>query len=165
MTLPYEIIFSRTRGRISDMKELSLDENDLNETWTERLRMVAGDERVIRKFASFNMDDEIQQIEFEMQYPVSDFADKEYVIGLFTLGMTIEWLKPQVDSAKFTARALGTKEEKNILYDASHIEEYICKVDWIHYSMNLVENLQVMDILIIHMCEVNNYGIYIWFVH
>ena len=113
MTLPYEIIFSRTRGRISDMKELSLDENDLNETWTERLRMVAGDERVIRKFASFNMDDEIQQIEFEMQYPVSDFADKEYVIGLFTLGMTIEWLKPQVDSAKFTARALGTKEEKN----------------------------------------------------
>ena len=52
MTLPYETIFSRTRGRISDMKELSLDENDLNETWTERLRMVAGDERVIRKFLS-----------------------------------------------------------------------------------------------------------------
>ena len=103
MTLPYETIFSRTRGRISDMKELSLDENNLNEIWTERLRMVAGDERVIRKFASFNMDDEI-----------SDFADKEYVIGLFTLGMTIEWLKPKVDSAKFTARALGTKEEKNM---------------------------------------------------
>ena len=48
MTLPYETIFSRTRGRISDMKELSLDENDLNETWTERLHMVAGDERVIQ---------------------------------------------------------------------------------------------------------------------
>lgn len=160
MTLPYETIFSRTRGRISDMKELSLDENDLNETWTERLRMVAGDERVIRKFASFNMDDEIQQIEFEMQYPVSDFADKEYVIGLFTLGMTIEWLKPQVDSAKFTARVLGTKEEKTYRI---HIK--ICRVDWIHYNMNSVENLQVMDILITHMCEVNNYGIYIWFVH
>lgn len=160
MTLPYETIFSRTRGRISDMKELSLDENDLNETWTERLHMVAGDERVIRKFASFNMDDGMEQIEFEMQYPVSDFADKEYVIGLFTLGMTIEWLTPQVDSAKFTARALGTKEEKTCRI---HIK--ICKVDWIHYSMNLVENLQVMDILITHMCEVNNYEIYIWFVH
>ena len=35
MTLPYEIIFSRTRGRISDMKELSLDENDLLEIYTE----------------------------------------------------------------------------------------------------------------------------------
>ena len=54
MTLPYETIFSRTRGRISDIKELSLDENDLNETWTERLRTVAGDQRVIKKFASFN---------------------------------------------------------------------------------------------------------------
>ena len=32
MTLPYETIFSRTRGRINDPKELSLDENDLLET-------------------------------------------------------------------------------------------------------------------------------------
>ena len=35
MTLPYETIFSRTRGRISDPKELSLDENDLLEIYTE----------------------------------------------------------------------------------------------------------------------------------
>ena len=120
MTLPYEKIFSRTRGRISDMKELSLDENDLNETWTERLRTVAGDERVIKKFASFNMDDEIQQIEFEMQYPVSDFADKEYVIGLFTLGMTIEWLKPQVDSAKDMQSRLNTLQHEFSRKLASH---------------------------------------------
>ena len=73
--LPYETIFSRTRGRINDIKELSLDENDLNELWTERLHSIAGDERVIEKFTSFDMDDEIQQIEFEMKYPVCDFAD------------------------------------------------------------------------------------------
>lgn len=114
MTLPYETIFSRTRGRIDDIKELSLDENDFNEIWTERLHTIAGDERVIRKFASFNMDDEIQQIEFEMQYPVSDFADKEYVIELFTLGMAIAWLRPKVDSLEYTVRALGGKEEKNL---------------------------------------------------
>lgn len=47
--LPYETIFSRTRGRINDIKELSLDENDLNELWTERLHSIVGDERVFKR--------------------------------------------------------------------------------------------------------------------
>ena len=33
MILPYETIFSRTRGRINDPKELSLDNDDLLEIY------------------------------------------------------------------------------------------------------------------------------------
>ena len=51
MTLPYETIFSRTRGRISDPKELSLDENDLLEIYTERLSNVISNPRVRRLFS------------------------------------------------------------------------------------------------------------------
>lgn len=112
MLLPYETVFSRTRTKIDDVKELFLEDNDLLELNTERLHSIVGDERVINKFSSFAMDDEIQQIEFEMKYPVSDFADKEYVTELFALGMSIQWLKPKVDSINYTARVLGTKEEK-----------------------------------------------------
>lgn len=114
MQLPYETVFSRARIKIDDVKELFLDDNDLLELNTERLHSIVGDERVINKFSSFTMDDEIQQIEFEMKYPVSDFVDKEYVTELFALGMSIQWLKPQVESRKSTARMLGTKEEKNM---------------------------------------------------
>lgn len=63
MTLPYETIFSRTRGRISDMKELSLDENDLFEIYTERLSNVIANPRVRRLFSSLTLDDEIQQLD------------------------------------------------------------------------------------------------------
>ena len=42
MVLPYEIIFSRTMGRIDDPKELSYEESDLIGIYTERLNNVVG---------------------------------------------------------------------------------------------------------------------------
>lgn len=114
MILSYEAIFSRARGEIDDVSELFLDDGDLAEMNTERLHSIAGNERLINMFSSFEMDDEIQQIKFEMKYSVSDFADEEYVKELFAIGLAIKWLKPQVDSRKFTIRALGGKEEKNL---------------------------------------------------
>ena len=64
MLLPYETVFSRTRGRVNDPKELSLNENDLLEIYTERLHNVIGKPRVRRLFSSIVLDDEIQQIDF-----------------------------------------------------------------------------------------------------
>ncbi len=64
MTLPYETVFSRTLGRINDPKELSLDESDLLEIYTERLHNVISNPRVRRLFSSLVLDDNIQQIEF-----------------------------------------------------------------------------------------------------
>lgn len=115
MVLPYETIFSRTRGRIDDPKELSYEESDLIDIYTERLNNVVGNPRVRRLFASLALDDEIQQMDFVLNNPVDDTSDKNFVIGLLVLGMEIEWLEPQVNSLKSTAEALGGKEEKMLL--------------------------------------------------
>ena len=112
MTLSYEEIFSRYRGRINDPKELALDESDLTEICIERLHTVIGDSRVAIKFSNVIFDDELQQVIFKLKYPTNDFADKEYVIKLLSMGMEIEWLKPQVDSRVYTASMIGGKEEK-----------------------------------------------------
>lgn len=115
MTLPYETIFSRTRGRISDPKELSLDENDLLEIYTERLHNVIGKPRVRRLFSSIALDDEIQQINFTLNNSVDEASDIDFVTDLLILGMTIEWLQPQVDSILHTSVMIGGKEEKKLL--------------------------------------------------
>ncbi len=115
MVLPYETIFSRTRGRINDPKELSLDETDLLEIYNERLHNVIGNPRVRRLFSSITFDDETSQIEFELNNPVDDASDEDFVIDLFILGMTIEWLQPQVDSILHTSVMIGGKEEKKLL--------------------------------------------------
>ena len=69
-------------------------------------------------------------IEFEMKYPVSDFADKEYVIELFALGMAIAWLNPKVDSLEYTIRALGGKEEKNLQNPYKEMQARLDKLEY-----------------------------------
>ena len=121
MLLPYETVFSRTRGRINDPKELSLSENDLLEIYTERLHNVIGKPRVRRLFSSIVMDDEIQQIDFTLNNSVDEDSDIDFVTDLLILGMTIEWLQPQVDSILHTSVMIGGKEEKKLLDNHSNM--------------------------------------------
>ena len=115
MLLPYDTVFSRTRGRVNDPKELSLNENDLLEIYTERLHNVIGKPRVRRLFSSIVLDDEIQQIDFILNNSVDEASDIDFVTDLLILGMTIEWLQPQVDSILHTSVMIGGKEEKKLL--------------------------------------------------
>ena len=112
MILPYETIFSRALSRIDDPKELALDSNDFVEIYTERLHNVLGDARIRRLFSSITLDDEIQQMDFTLNNSVDDSSDEEFVCNIFMLGMTIEWLQPQVDSLNYSIMMLGGKEEK-----------------------------------------------------
>jgi hypothetical protein len=110
--LSYDKLFSRVLNKINDPKELSLDESDLLEIYTERLHSVIGKPRVRRLFSSITLDDEIQEMTFALNNSVDEYADEDFVIEVLTLGMTIEWLQPQVDSRNYTIAMFGGKEEK-----------------------------------------------------
>ena len=114
MTLPYETVFARYMGIVNDPKELSLSDSDLSEIYLERLHMVLGDPRVAAKFSTITFDDDLEEINFSLKNSVSDFSDSEFVIKLFALGMSIEWMKPQIESLKYTLRMVGGKEEKSL---------------------------------------------------
>ena len=113
--LSYSTLFSRVLNKINDPKELSLDENDLLEIYTERLHSVVGKPRVRRLFSSLSLDDEIQEITFILNNSVDEESDKDFVLEILSLGMAIEWLQPQVDSVIHTSVMIGGKEEKKLL--------------------------------------------------
>ena len=115
MTLSYSTLFSRVLNKINDPKELSLDENDLLEIYTERLHSVVGKPRVRRLFSSISLDDEIQEMTFTLNNSVDEESDKDFVLEILSLGMAIEWLQPQVDSVIHTSVMIGGKEEKKVL--------------------------------------------------
>ena len=115
MTLSYSTLFSRVLNKINDPKELSLDENDLLEIYTERLHSVVGKPRVRRLFSSISLDDEIQEMTFTLNNSVDEESDKDFVLEILSLGMAIEWLQPQVDSVIHTSVMIGGKEEKRVL--------------------------------------------------
>src|SRR5574344_2378706 len=115
MMLSYSTLFSRVLNKINDQKELSLDENDLLEIYTERLHSVVGKPRVRRLFSSLSLDDEIQEMTFTLNNSVDEESDKDFVLEILSLGMAIEWLQPQVDSVIHTSVMIGGKEEKKLL--------------------------------------------------
>ena len=115
MVLSYSTLFSRVLNKINDQKELSLDENDLLEIYTERLHSVVGKPRVRRLFSSLSLDDEIQEMTFTLNNSVDEESDKDFVLEILSLGMAIEWLQPQVDSVIHTSVMIGGKEEKKLL--------------------------------------------------
>ena len=113
--LSYSTLFSRVLNKINDPKELSLNENDLLEIYTERLHSVVGKPRVRRLFSSISLDDEIQEMTFTLNNSVDEESDKDFVLEILSLGMAIEWLQPQVDSIVHTSVMIGGKEEKKLL--------------------------------------------------
>ena len=138
MTLSYSTLFSRVLNKINDPKELSLDENDLLEIYTERLHSVVGKPRVRRLFSSLTLDDEIQEMTFALSNSVDEESDKDFVLEILSLGMAIEWLQPQVDSVIHTSVMIGGKEEKRVLDNHKNMIE---RLD----SMKKEQNKMIRD--------------------
>ena len=136
--LPYSTLFSRVLNKINDPKELSLDENDLLEIYTERLHSVVGKPRVRRLFSSLSLDDEIQEMTFTLNNSVDEESDKDFVLEILSLGMAIEWLQPQVDSVIHTSVMIGGKEEKKLLDNHKNMIE---RLD----SMKKEQNKMIRD--------------------
>ena len=136
--LSYSTLFSRVLNKINDQKELSLDENDLLEIYTERLHSVVGKPRVRRLFSSVSLDDEIQEMTFTLNNSVDEESDKDFVLEILSLGMAIEWLQPQVDSVIHTSVMIGGKEEKKLLDNHKNMIE---RLD----SMKKEQNKMIRD--------------------
>lgn len=136
--LSYSTLFSRVLNKINDPKELSLDENDLLEIYTERLHSVVGKPRVRRLFSSISLDDEIQEMTFILNNSVDEESDKDFVLEILSLGMAIEWLQPQVDSIIHTSVMIGGKEEKKLLDNHKNMIE---RLD----SMKKEQNKMIRD--------------------
>lgn len=140
--LSYSTLFSRVLNKINDTKELSLDESDLLEIYTERLHSVVGKPRVRRLFSSFLLDDEIQEMTFTLNNSVDEESDKDFVLEILSLGMAIEWLQPQVDSVIHTSVIIGGKEEKKLLDNHKNMIE---RLD----SMKKEQNKMIRDYFIV----------------
>lgn len=136
--LSYSTLFSRVLNKINDPKELSLDENDLLEIYTERLHSVVGKPRVRRLFSSISLDDEIQEMTFTLNNSVDEESDRDFVLEILSLGMAIEWLQPQVDSVIHTSVMIGGKEEKKLLDNHKNMIE---RLD----SMKKEQNKMIRD--------------------
>lgn len=122
-SITYENVFESFLGKVEDYDFVKMSIDDAYEILTDYLHSVVSQPYVRRLFASLTLDDQVQDIEFEMSYPLDPNYDTDFVIEVLAKGVLVEWLKPQVRGSKLNLKQVfGTKEEK-FFSQAQHVSE------------------------------------------
>ena len=121
-SLTYDVIYSRLFSKIEAYDFIELPEDDLNGLLCDWIHSASANPYVRRLFKTYSLDDEIQEISYEMKYSIDDFSDTEFIIEVLSLGMVVAWLEPKVNSINNIAQFFGSKDEK-FFSQASHLSE------------------------------------------
>ena len=123
-SLDYNKIYSRLFSKIEAYDFIELPEADLNELLCDWIHSASANPYVRRLFKTgkFILDDEVQEISYEMKYSIDDSTDEEFVIEILTLGVVVAWLEPKINSINNIAQMFGSKEEK-FYSQSSHLSE------------------------------------------
>ncbi len=122
MTSAYEDIYSRFYLRIEDYEMVGLDKKLVNKMLNGYMRSTLSKPYIRRLFDTLTIDDDVEEIEYEMKYPVSDDGDQDFVEELVALGMVVEWISPKYHSTLLTSQ-LFTNSEQKFYSQANHMTE------------------------------------------
>ena len=118
----YSEIYSRFYLRIKDYEMSGLDEQLVKNMLTGYLRSTLSKPMVRRLFQSLTIDDDIEEIEYELREPFDEDSDKDFVEEVLALGMTVEWCNPKYQSTLLTSQMFSNSEQK-YYSQAAHLAE------------------------------------------
>ena len=121
-SLQYNSIFEKFLGNITDYDFVSLSISDSYELMTEYLHKSLAETYVNRLFSSYELDDEINTLTYEMKQSISEDNDAEFISSALAKWMVYEWLHKQVRSITNTAQFFGGAEQK-FYAQANHLSE------------------------------------------
>lgn len=111
-SLTYDVVYSRLFSKIEAYDFIELKANDLSDLLCDWMHSASANPYVRRLFETFSLDDEIQELSFEMKYTLDSYSDTEFVIEILALGMVVAWLEPKINSINNISQMFGSKDEK-----------------------------------------------------
>lgn len=112
--MKYETIYSRSYMKKYDPNFYE-DKDFAYETMKEWLHEIAAFPYVRKKFLKLILDDDLEELNFELKRSIDKQSDNDFVIKLFTDGFVICWMRPRIETIMHTAIAIGGKDEKILL--------------------------------------------------
>lgn len=112
MTLSYEEIYSKFLLKINDPSFASLSNEDAYSLMCEYLHSGASRIYVRKIFGELSFNDEELELSFKLVNSVDEESDIEFVIGILSDAMQLQWIEPQLASVLLTKQFIGGKEEK-----------------------------------------------------
>ena len=122
MTSAYEDIYSRFYLRVEDYNIVGLEEKLVKEMMNGWLRATLSNTYVRRLFETLTIDDDVEELEYTMKFPVSDSEDQDFVEEVLAIGMVVQWLSPKYHSTLNTAQFFSNSDQK-YYSQANHMAE------------------------------------------
>ena len=105
-------IYSRFYLRVKDYDMVGMDEKIVNEMLGGYLRSTLSKPMVRRLFSQVTMDEDVEEVEFELREPWDEDSDIDFVAEVLSLGMLVAWVDPRYHSTLLTNQMLSNSEQK-----------------------------------------------------
>lgn len=112
MTSEFNEIYSRFYLRVKDYEITGFKEKLVNEMLNGYLRSTLSKPMVRRLFSSVIIDDDVEEVEYELREPLDEDSDKDFVEEVLVTGMVSEWVNPRYHSTLLTSQLLSNSEQK-----------------------------------------------------
>ena len=122
MTSTYEDIYSRFYLKIKDFDLAAQSEKLAKEMMNGWMKSVLSKPYIRRLFDEIEIDDDVEEINFELKFPVSESEDQDFVEEMIVLGMIEQWISPQYYSVLNSAQ-MFTNSEQKFYSQANHMSE------------------------------------------
>lgn len=111
-SIEYDTIYKRALVRIEDIDLSNYTQSDFSECMIEWLHSSAASPIFRKMFASFSLDDDLEELKFELNNPIDDEYDTNYVTNLLSKGIVINYMPRKIETSKELEVMVYGKEEK-----------------------------------------------------
>ena len=122
MTSSFEDIYSRFYLRVKDYEMTGLDEKLVKEMLLGYLKSTLSKPMVRRLFQSITLDEDIEEIEYELRNSLDEVSDQDFVEEVLAVGLVCEWASPRYHSTLLTSQLLTNSDQK-YFSQAQHLAE------------------------------------------
>lgn len=112
MTSEFDEIYSRFYLRVKDYETSGLEEKLVKQMLLGYLKSTLSKPMVRRLFQSVTLDEDIEEIEYELRNSLDEDSDKDFVEEVLALGMVVEWLSPRYHSTLLTSQLVTNSEQR-----------------------------------------------------
>ena len=112
MTSEFDEIYSHFYLRVKDYETSGLEEKLVKQMLLGYLKSTLSKPMVRRLFQSVTLDEDIEEIEYELRNSLDEDSDKDFVEEVLALGMVVEWLSPRYHSTLLTSQLVTNSEQR-----------------------------------------------------
>ena len=118
----FEEIYSRFYLRVKDYDMSGITERLAKEMLFGYMKSVISKPYVRRLFSTIVVDEDIEEVEYELKESLDEDSDKNFVEEVISLGMVEQWASPKYNSTLLTNQLLSNSEQKFYSQSAHLVE-------------------------------------------